>query len=97
MGRVKNQRQMLIQWNDGQQSYQNAYYIFTKKDHAYNIQERIDVENKETHINQVLEIRSTDERIYRNPSLLNLDRDTPILDYSEFFASKRRSKKLRNN
>lgn len=23
---------MLIQWSDGQQTYQNAYYIFTSKD-----------------------------------------------------------------
>ena len=35
MGRIKNQRQMLIQWQDGQQSYQNAYYIFTSKDTSF--------------------------------------------------------------
>lgn len=33
MGRIKNQRQMLIQWKDGQQTFQNAYYIFINKDY----------------------------------------------------------------
>lgn len=32
LGRIKNQRQMLIQWRDGQQTFQNVYYIFTSKD-----------------------------------------------------------------
>lgn len=33
LGRIKNQRQMLIQWRDGQQTFQNVYYIFTSRNH----------------------------------------------------------------
>jgi hypothetical protein len=72
LGRIKNQRQMLIQWKDGQQTFQNAYYIFINKDYQRggfkldldiqsdgNITEKIDIRED----NNVIEDDSSDEKI----------------------------------
>jgi hypothetical protein len=34
IGRIQNERQLLIQWKDGQQTFQNAYFVFTSKEHS---------------------------------------------------------------